>query len=124
VNQAPWVFNVALSYAREKSGTSATVLFNAVGPRVAQVGTQGLDDVYEHPRGMLDLTLQQTVIEHASLKFEAKNLLNSSVLLTQGCGGDGLFGSSWYFGCSRGEAEAVLMYTEGVTLALTGSYDF
>jgi hypothetical protein len=124
VNQAPWVFNFSVSYAREKSGTTATLLYNVVGPRIALAGSQGLDDVYEHPRSMLDLTVQQKLLDKLQIKLEGKNLLNSQVLLTQGCGGDGLFGGTWHFSCSRGEAEAVSAYTEGASFAVTGSYDF
>jgi TonB-dependent receptor len=124
VHQAPWVLNLSLSYAREKTGTTATALFNVVGPRIAFAGSGDLPDVYEHSRGMLDLTVQQKVIEHVQIKLEGKNLLNSAVLLTQGCGGDGLFGGTWHLGCSNGEAEAVSRYTEGASFAVSGSYDF
>ena len=124
VNQAPWVFNFAFDYANEKMGLGARLLYNVVGPRIVQVGTQLLDDVYEHPRHGLDATLQKEVIKHLQVKFEAKNLLNSMVLLTQGCGGRGLFGSTWQVSCSRGEDAAVSQYTEGVTLGVTGTYDF
>lgn len=124
VNQAPWVLNLALDFAREATGTSARLLYNIVGPRVAQVGSSGLDDVYEHPRSVLDLTVQQKLAGRVSLKLEGRNLLNSQVLLTQGCGSDGLFGSTWHLSCSSGKPEAVNQYTEGVTLALSGSYEF
>lgn len=124
VNQAPWVFNLALDYNRDDSGTSARLLYNIVGPRVAQVGSGGLDDVYEHPRSLLDVTVQQKLGEEFSIKFEGRNLLNSRVLLTQGCGNEGAFGSTWRFSCSNGEDEAVSQYTEGVTLALSATYDF
>ena len=80
--------------------------------------------VYEHPRGMLDLTVQQEVIKHLAIKLEAKNILDSQVMLTQGCGGKGVFGSTWYLGCSRGESAAVSRYTEGATFAVSGTYDF
>jgi hypothetical protein len=118
------VLNLSLSYAREKTGTTATVLYNVVGPRIALAGSQGLPDVYEHSRSVLDLTVQQKVIEHFQIKLEGRNLLNSAVLLTQGCGGDGLFGGTWHFGCSNGEAEAVSRYTEGASFAVSGAYDF
>jgi TonB-dependent receptor len=124
VHQAPWVLNLSLSYAREQSGTTATLLYNVVGPRIALAGSQGLPDVYEHSRSMLDLTVQQKIGKHFSVKLDGKNLLNSQVLLTQGCGSDGLFGGTWHLGCSSGEAEAVSQYTEGTSFGVTGSYDF
>jgi outer membrane receptor protein involved in Fe transport len=124
VNQAPWVFNASVDYSREDVGVSGRLLYNVVGPRIAQVGAGGLSDVYEHPRGVLDFTLQKKLGEHLNLKFEARNLLNSEVLQTQGCGGDGLFGSTWHFSCSNGTDQAVSRYTEGVSLALAAGYDF
>lgn len=123
VNQAPWVFNFQLSYSREKSGTTATATYNAVGPRIVTAGSQGLDDIYEHTRHMLDLTVLQKLGSHFALKAEARNILNSEVLMTQGCGGDGVFGSTWHFSCSRGKESAVTQYTEGATFALTASYE-
>jgi hypothetical protein len=123
VNQAPWVFNIQLSYIREKSGTTATVLYNAVGPRIVTAGSQGLDDIYEHTRHMLDLTVLQKLGSHFALKAEVRNILNSEVLVTQGCGGKGVFGSTWHFSCSRGQESAVTQYTEGATFGLTASYE-
>jgi outer membrane receptor protein involved in Fe transport len=123
VNQAPWVFNLALDYTGEKTGTSARLLYNVVGPRVAQVGSGGLSDIYEHPRSVLDFSIQQALLEKLSLKLEGRNLLNSKVLMTQGCG-DGAFGSSWHFSCSAGDDVAVSSYTEGVSLGLSAAYEF
>jgi hypothetical protein len=124
VHQAPWVFNFALDYALERTKTNARLAYNVVGPRIARVGSDGLDDIYEHPRHQVDVTLQQTVVEHVSVKLEAKNLLNSSVMLTQGCGNDGLFDGRWHWSCSRGKGSAVSYFTEGVSFGLTGTYDF
>jgi hypothetical protein len=124
VNQAPWVFNFSLSYARDKIGTSATILYNVAGPRIAIAGSQGLDDIYEHPRNMLDFSVQQKFLENALLKLEIKNILNTPVLLTQGCGTEGIFGGTWHFTCSKGQEDAVSYYTEGATFSLTGSYEF
>ena len=123
VNQAPWVFNFALDYNREKSKTSARALFNVVGPRIVEVGTAGLDDVYEHPRASLDLTVQQA-FGKLSVKAEAKNILNTNYVRTMGCGGDGLWDSTWYFTCSAGDEVLVNKYDEGVTLNLGASYEF
>ncbi len=124
VNQAPWVLNLSLNYLGEKTRTSATLLFNVAGPRIATVGPVGLDDVYEHARSMLDASVQQGIVDHLDVKLEARNLLNSAVLLTQGCGNDGLFQNTWHFSCSKGKGEAVSYYTEGATFDVTASYGF
>jgi hypothetical protein len=124
VNQAPWVLNFAIDYARESTDTTTRLAYNVVGPRIARVGADGLGDIYEHPRHVLDLTIQQKLYRHFSLKLEGKNLLASEVLLTQGCGGKGLFTGAWHFSCGRGKEEAVNWYTEGVSFALTGAYEY
>lgn len=124
VNQAPWVFNVALDYLHEKSDTSARLAYNVVGPRIVRVGSDRLDDIYEHPRHQLDATVQKKLGERLSLKLEGKNLLGSEVLHTQGCGTKGLFSNSWHLSCGRGKSAAVSWYTEGVTVALTGGYEY
>lgn len=123
VNQAPWVFNLALDYTGEKTRTSARLLYNVVGPRVAQVGSGGLSDIYEHPRSLLDLSIQQGLLEKLSVKLEARNLLNSRVLMTQGCG-DGAFGGTWHFSCSAGDDVAVSSYTDGVSFGVSAAYDY
>jgi TonB-dependent receptor len=123
VNQAPWVFNIQLSYSREKSGTTATVLYNVVGPRIAFAGSQGLEDIYEHPRNLLDFTVQQKIVKGLSAKFEARNILNAPVMFTQGCGSDGVFGSTWHFTCSAGKDVATSYYTEGATFAVSATYE-
>jgi hypothetical protein len=124
VNQAPWVFNFALDYSLEKTGTTARILYNIVGPRIVEVGSGELDDVYEHPRNMLDFTVQQDVVENLKVKLEAKNLLNSEVLMTQGCSDSGVFGSTWHLRCTRGDDFITSRYREGVSFNLSGSYDF
>jgi TonB-dependent receptor len=122
VNQAPWVFNFSLTYTREQSGTTATALYNVVGPRIAYAGSMGLDDVYEHPRNLIDLTVQQKLGKHFALKGEAKNILNAPVMYTQGCNKES-GGSTWHFSCDRGKESATSYYTEGATFAITASYE-
>lgn len=121
VNQAPWVFNFALDYAGD--ALSARLLYNVVGPRVVQVGALGLDDVYEHPRSILDLTIQKK-LGGLAIKLEGNNLLNARVLQTQGCGSPGVFGSTWHLSCSNGATKAVSKYRDGVSVAMSASYDF
>jgi outer membrane receptor protein involved in Fe transport len=122
VNQAPFVYNLAFDYTNDESGTSARVLYNIVGPRIAEVGSDGLEDAYEHPRNIVDVTLQQTFAKSWQVKLSVKNLLNSPVLITQGCGDDGLFGSTWHLSCSSEENTIARRYTEGATFSLTAGY--
>ena len=51
--------SITPSYDNYDWGTGATLLYNIFGERLAAVGTYGIPDVYEQPRGSLDLTLTQ-----------------------------------------------------------------
>jgi hypothetical protein len=86
VGQAPYVLNAGLSYARgERGSTSATLLYNVVGRRIwAAAQTPLLDDAYELPRHVLDLSLRFPVLRGTSGKLDASNLLDSPVLVRQG----------------------------------------
>ena len=141
VNQAPYVYNLALDYTNESSGTTARLLYNVVGPTIIEVGTKsseasaGLDDAYLHQRHLLDLTLQQDVGDKLELKFSIKNLLNAPYKVTQGCGREtgsdaisrpkqGLFDSTWRLSCDASEDTITRRYTEGISFSLGGSYTF
>jgi TonB-dependent receptor len=141
VNQAPYVYNLALDYTNENSGTTARLLYNLVGPTIVEVGTKssaaspGLDDAYLHPRHLLDLTVQQDLGDKFELKLSVKNLLNSPYKVTQGCGREtgsdgvshpkqGLFDSTWRLSCDASDATITRRYTEGVSFSLGGSYTF
>lgn len=82
--QAPYVLNFALDYTTDTSGTGVRVLYNVVGPRIVEVGTRGLEDVYEQPRHLVDLTLSQDFAKHFQAKLTARNILNSAVRWSQG----------------------------------------
>jgi TonB-dependent receptor len=123
VNQAPYVLNLALDYTHEKLGLTARILYNVVGPRIVEVATNQLPDAYEHERGLLDFTVQQDLFEHFQLKLAARNLLNTEVLITQGCYSDGVFGSTWHLSCEKRPGTEVRRYTEGVSFALTAQYN-
>jgi hypothetical protein len=124
VNQAPYVFNFSIDYSDDELGTSARVLYNVTGPRIVEVGSASLPDVYEHPRGIVDLTLQQRLLKALSLRLALRNLLNAPVVVTQGCGNEGLFGSTWHLSCKESDDVVVRRYTEGISGTLTASYDF
>ena len=81
---SPWVVNVNASWQHPTSGTTLSLLYNVYGPRISEVGIQGLPDVYEQPFHRLDLALYQQFSHGISLKVSAQNLLNSFIHLTQG----------------------------------------
>ncbi|HSP78050.1 MAG TPA: TonB-dependent receptor, partial [Myxococcaceae bacterium] len=82
--QSPYVVNLNLGYDLPSSGTEVALLYNVYGPRIAEVGVQGLPDTYEQPFHRVDLALSQKLGNGLQLKLTGSNLLDSAVTLEQG----------------------------------------
>ncbi len=75
--QSPYLINAGLQYDAEKSGLSATVLFNQVGRRILYVGNDQLPPVWEAPRPLLDLQLAKKVIKSkGEIKLNVSDIIN------------------------------------------------
>lgn len=83
INQAPWVFNVAIDYQNE-GGTSARLAYNITGPTLIEVGTEGLPDAYQHPFNSLDFSVGQRFYEHWTARLNVINIVNDDFVVTQG----------------------------------------
>ncbi|HVJ17327.1 MAG TPA: TonB-dependent receptor [Polyangiaceae bacterium] len=117
-NQSPYVVNVALDYARQLSRTSARLLYNVYGPRVAQVGSNGLEDVYEQPRHVVDLSVSQGIGEHFEVKGTGSNLLFAPVRFTQdGPDPDGS-------GPREPKEYLITRYDPGATFTISAAYTY
>ncbi len=81
--QSPYVVNITFGYDNADWGTSATLLYNSFGERLAVVGTEGIPDTYEQPRPSLDLSVAQRLPLGLQLKLSAKNLLNDESRFVQ-----------------------------------------
>ncbi|HYR07527.1 MAG TPA: TonB-dependent receptor [Longimicrobium sp.] len=84
VGQSPYVVNAGLAWSPADGRTSATVLYNLFGRRITSAGAGVLPDVYEQPRGILDLSLRHGLGDHFSLKLDAENLLDAEYEFSQG----------------------------------------
>lgn len=84
VGQAPWVVNAGATFAPGEGRSSATLLYNVVGRRIASAGSLPLPDVYEQPRHVLDLSLRLGLSDVLSARMDARNLLDAPYELTQG----------------------------------------
>lgn len=84
VGQAPYVVNFGLTYAPIGHSTSAMVLFNQVGKRIAMVSDGILPVTYEMPRSVLDVSLRYPLFAGFSGRFDAKNILDEPYELVQG----------------------------------------
>ncbi|HEX8848654.1 MAG TPA: TonB-dependent receptor [Gemmatimonadaceae bacterium] len=84
VGQAPYVLNAGLTYGSRGGNGSATLLYNRVGNRVVTTGADPLPDAIERPREVLDFSLRVPVGGELSARFDAKNLLDTRYVVTQG----------------------------------------
>jgi outer membrane receptor protein involved in Fe transport len=84
VGQAPYVINTGLTYLSASGRTSATVLYNRVGPRIREAGVQPLPNSIDEARDVLDLSFRLPLRAGIGARFDARNLLDSPFLTTQG----------------------------------------
>ncbi len=83
--QSPYIFNVRLGYDNAEIGTQVAVLYNVFGPRISEVGTNGVPDTYEQPFHQLDIVWRQKIWRGFNLSFKASNLIDlPNVFLTRG----------------------------------------
>jgi TonB-dependent receptor len=82
--QSPWLANIQLQYERPQSGLNVNLLYNAVGPRITEVGTAGRPDVYEQPFHQVDLVASKKIDKVSMVSFKAKNLIDPVAKSTQG----------------------------------------
>jgi TonB-dependent receptor len=84
VGQAAYVVNAGIGYSRPASDLSATILYNLVGPRIAEAGVYPMPDSYEQPRHVVDAALRVPLARTIALKLDARNLLDAPYRTTQG----------------------------------------
>jgi len=106
-DQPPYILNLDLSYSHPRAGTSASLIYNVAGPRVA-IAKLNTEDVYEQPTPTLDLIISQRIGRNLTLKLGAKNLLNPKIERTYGKDSNLIYSS----------------YTRGRLFGLSLSYEF
>ena len=77
--QCPYIVNISVGFEDPNWGISSAVAYNIFGRRLSEVGNHGAPDVYEQPRGQLDVSFSRTVANHFKFSVSAKNLLNPYV---------------------------------------------
>lgn len=82
--QSPYVINGRISYDNPDIETTATVLYNVYGPRIAEVGIYGIPNVVEQPFHTLDVTFVRALGNGFEMEATAGNLLNLPRRFTQG----------------------------------------
>ncbi len=78
--QAPYVVNAFLSYKQEKLGVQSNLNYNISGDKLSVVVKGGTPNIYEKARGQLDFNIRKKIGTYFTVKFSAKNLLDSPYL--------------------------------------------
>jgi hypothetical protein len=81
--QSPFVVNLNLGFADPRY-VDVNVLYNVVGARISDVGSEGLPDTYERPVHRVDAVAARALGKELKLKLSASNLLNQQVRYEQG----------------------------------------
>ncbi|MEE4638974.1 MAG: TonB-dependent receptor [Wenzhouxiangella sp.] len=103
--QSPMIINFQVGYDRPDLGLEATLLYNFVGERIAEVGVLGAPDKIEQAQGALDFVFRWRWSDHWSFSAKFGNLLDDEFEIKQG-------------------PETTQRYGNGRTLGLGLSYDF
>lgn len=83
--QSPYVVNLQLLYERPAKGLTGALLYNVIGARITEVGTDSRPDIYEQPFHQVDFVASKKWKKtNASLTFKAKNILDPEIKATQG----------------------------------------
>lgn len=106
-DQSPYILNLDLNYDNVRSGTSASLILNAAGPRVA-IANLITEDLFEHPPTTLDFVLSQKIGRNLSVKFTARNLLDPEFKRTYG----------------KDSAQIYSSYQRGMTFGLSLTCEF
>ena len=77
--QCPYIINVSIGFEDPDWGISSALAYNIFGRRLSEVGNHGVPDVYEQPRGQLDVSFSRTVANYFKFSVSAKNLLDPYV---------------------------------------------
>lgn len=81
--QSPYLINTGLQYLDVVRGFSVSVLFNRIGRRIFQVGSNGFLNIYEAPRSVLDVQVAVRVLRKGEIKLNYSDILNQKNVFYQ-----------------------------------------
>jgi hypothetical protein len=83
VGHSEWVANMQLGWDSEDGEHSATLVYNAFGPRIIVPGTRGNEDAEEETFHSLDLVYTYYPTFDTTFKFSVKNIFGEEKSITQ-----------------------------------------
>ena len=77
--QSPYLLNCMVNYTNDRSGLSFNAGYNVSGPKLILITPGGTPDVYDQPRGALDVSVTKALGDLFTMKLQGSNLLDSEV---------------------------------------------
>lgn len=115
--QSPYLVNLGLQYDEEKSGFTATLLFNQIGRRILFVGNEAIPNIWEHPRPLLDLQLAQKFMnKKAEVRLGITDILNRRAYFYHDLNNSGTY--------EKGKDALAISRNYGTTYSVTFGYSF
>lgn len=81
--QSPFIVNAGLTWNMPRTGLSATLVYNSIGDRVAQVGATGYADIYERRRDLLDFQVSKRFGRRGEVKLTWGDILRPDFIFYQ-----------------------------------------
>lgn len=81
--QSPYTINMGLYYDNSDLGTSVNLSYNRFGKRISEVGLEGLSDIEENGRDVVDISVIQKIFKNFEVKLSVKDILAQDYLFTQ-----------------------------------------
>ncbi len=82
--QSPYIINWQIGYENPNVKWNWNVIFNMIGRRITEVGTQKRPDIYEEAQPQFDLTGNYRATKNSLVSLRGRNVLNPDVRFTQG----------------------------------------
>lgn len=92
--QSPYLINAGLLYDNEKLGLNTTLLYNQIGRRIAFVGNENVESIWEAGRPLIDFQIAKKIIANkAELRLNVSDVLNKKANFYQDYNGDKKYNS-------------------------------
>lgn len=114
--QSPYLINSGLMYQNEDLGLGVNIMYNRIGRRIAFVGTNGYQDIYENPRNVFDLQISKRVFKKGEIKFNASDIFNNYHVFYQDFNRSGKYEAD--------EDKQITGIKYGVNLSISFAYKF
>ena len=82
--QSPYMVNLQLDFEPKPLRASFSLLYNAIGPKIVGVGSNGRPDEYENEISSLDFIFSKDIYKNVKIRGQAKNLLDPEINTYQG----------------------------------------